>query len=109
MSTRARRSAAVCQALAGAARRGSGDRLADLGGAVTVLEVGTVGANRTAVADRAQQVVELMHEGVLPAEYVARRPPVLHERMVAFGHDRGTEALRPFSGSCRGQVDAQLV
>ena len=69
------------------------DRVAHLGGAVAVLERGAVRGDVAVVADRGQQVVELVHEGVLPADDVARRPPVLPERVVGLGDEHGPEAL----------------
>ena len=34
-----------------------------------------------------------MHEGVLPSDDVAMRPPVLPERVVGFGDEHGPESL----------------
>src|SRR6266540_5049909 len=53
------------------------DRVANLGGAVPVLERRSVGSDVVVVGDRAQEVMDLVHERVLPADDVARRPPPL--------------------------------
>ena len=39
-----------------------------------------------------------MHEGVLPADHVPLRPPVLPEGVVGLGHEHGAEALRRAPG-----------
>jgi hypothetical protein len=44
---------------------GPHDPITHFGGAVTVLEISTVGADVFFAADRAQEVVELVDEGVL--------------------------------------------
>jgi len=46
--------------------------------------------------------MELVHEGVLPPDHVAGRPPVLHEGLVPVGHEHGAEARA-------AGVDLQLV
>src|SRR3954453_4040358 len=66
-------------------------------------------ANRRGVADRGKEVVQLVHEGVLPPDDVALRPPVLPERVVGFGDEDGAESLRPRSGCRAGEVDLELV
>ena len=71
---------------------GAQHRVADLGGAVAVLERRAVRRDVGVVADRRQEVVDLVHERVLPADHVALRPPVLPERMVGLGHEHGAEA-----------------
>src|SRR5918999_2700217 len=84
---------AVLDALTPSPLRGPEHRVADLGGAVAVLERGTVRGHVAVVPDRGQEVVQLVHEGVLPADHVAVRPPVLPERMVGLGDQHRPEAL----------------
>src|SRR5665647_3784050 len=54
---------------------GADDRVAHLGGAVAVLERRAVRSDIGVLDDRGQEVVDLVDEGVLPADHVARRPP----------------------------------
>src|SRR3954463_660501 len=65
--------------------------------------------NRRVVADGCEQVVQLVHERVLPPDDVALRPPVLPERVVGFGDEDGAEALRARPGCRAGEVDLELV
>src|SRR5687768_15306489 len=67
--------------------RGSQHRVADLGGAVAVLERGAVRPDLAVVADGGQQVVQLVDEGVLPADDVAGWPPVLPEWVIGLGDE----------------------
>jgi hypothetical protein len=57
--------------------------------------------NLTLVADRAQQVVDLVDERMLPADDVTGRPPTLHEGVVRVGDVHGLK-----SGG-RAGIDAQ--
>ena len=75
-------------------------RVAHLGGAVAVLERGAVRRDVAVVADRRQQVVQLVHERVLPADRVPLRPPVLPERVVGLGDQHRAEARRCRSECC---------
>src|ERR1700741_5036866 len=72
-------SSAVVDLLPPALLRRAQHRVADLGGATAVLQRGAVRSDVAVVADRGQQVVQLVDEAVLPADHVALRPPVLPE------------------------------
>src|SRR6476620_8502544 len=85
---------AVGELLAPAALARADDRVADLGCAVAVLERGAVGGDVRVVGDRPEQMVELVHERVAPADDVARRPPELPERMVGLGDEDPREPAR---------------
>jgi hypothetical protein len=101
--------AAVGDRLARPARGGAQHGVAHLGGAVAVLERGAVGGDVGVVADGGEQVVQLVDEGVLPADDVAVGPPVLPEGVVGLGDEHGAEALRGGAGAGVGVVDLQLV
>src|SRR5207248_2778774 len=83
---------AVRDLLAAAALRRADDRVADLGGAVAVLEGGAVRRNLVLSRDRPEEVVQLVHERVAPADDVPRRPPPLPERMVRLRDEHVLEA-----------------
>src|SRR5215218_8782260 len=85
------------------------DRVAHLCGPVAVLEVPAVRPDAAAVADGGQEVVQLVHERVLPADDVAGRPPVLQEGVIRLGHEHGAEALRPLAGPRALEVEGELV
>src|SRR4051812_7943275 len=84
-------------------------RVADLGSAVAVLERRAVRGDVGVVADRTQEVVDLVDERVLPADHVPLRPPVLPEGMVGLGDEHRAEALRELSGRRVRVVDLELV
>src|SRR5881628_3748287 len=65
--------------------------------------------DRRVVADRGEQVMQFVHEGVLPPDDVALRPPVLPERVVGLRDEDGAEALRLRPGCRAGKVDLELV
>src|SRR5919197_3708405 len=88
---------------------GAQDRVAHLGRAGAVLERGAVGRDVGVVADRGQQVVDLVHERVLPADDVAGRPPVRPERMVGLGDQHRAKALRRRARRRSLEVDLELV
>ena len=50
----------------------------------------------TVVYDAVEQVGDLVDEGVLPADDVAVRPPVLPERVMGLGDQHLVKALRLF-------------
>src|SRR6266849_3879599 len=79
--TEARRSL-IADRDGGALAGGVGNGVADYGGAVAVFECCAVGRDGFVLGDALEQVRQLMNEGVLPAEDVAGRPPVLHERVL---------------------------
>src|SRR6478609_5237526 len=72
----------VGHVLAGARVVAAQHRVADLRGAVPVLEGRAVRPDLRVLADRREEVVDLVDEGVLPPDHVALRPPVLPERVV---------------------------
>jgi hypothetical protein len=65
----------VAHELARAGGGGPGDRVADHGGSIAVLEVGAARPDLAVLRDRLQEMVELVYERVLVAEDVAGRPP----------------------------------
>src|SRR6476661_2020820 len=75
-------SAPVTDQLTRAALARADDRVADLGGAIAVFERRPVRRDVGVVRDRLEHVVQLVDEGVAPADDVAGRPPVLPERVV---------------------------
>src|SRR5207344_1719349 len=83
--------ASVAELLALAALAGADDRVADLGGAIAVLERRAVRPDRRAVRDCVEHVPELVHERVAPADDVAGRPPELPERMLGLGDEHRRE------------------
>src|SRR4051812_6249590 len=84
--------------LAARALGGAQHRVADLGGAIAVLERRAMRRDVRVLADRREEVVDLVDEGVLPADHVALRPPPLPERVVGLGDEHGPEALRERAG-----------
>src|SRR5207244_3438735 len=82
------------------------DSVADLGRAVTVLEGSSVGRHLGVAGDGGQDVVQLVNEGVSPADDVARRPPVLRERVIGLRDEHALEAACPVAV---GAEDLQLV
>src|SRR5262245_57885073 len=84
----------VGELLALAALPRADDRVADLCRPIAVLEGGAVRRDVGIVGDRPEQVVELVHERVAPADDVAGRPPELPERMVGLGDQHGGEPAR---------------
>src|SRR5918992_2669278 len=85
----------VLDALTPTPLRGPEHRVAHLGGAVAVLERRAVRRNVAVVPDGGHEVVQLVDEGVLPADDVPVGPPVLPERVVGLGDEHRAEALRP--------------
>src|SRR4051812_39964575 len=80
--------------------------VADLGGAIAVLEGRSVGCNVCVARDRGQHVMQFVDERVSPADDVSGRPPVLDERMVGLRDEHAPEA----AGSVAvGTEDLQLV
>src|SRR5262245_45920294 len=70
------------QLLAVSAGARADDGFADLRRAIAVLERRTVWCDVSVVADRTQEVMHLVDEGISPADDVPRRPPEIHERVV---------------------------
>src|SRR6478735_2567249 len=99
----------VGQRLARAIVGGAQHRVADLRGAVAVLEGRAVRPDLRVLADRREEVVDLVDERVLPADHVPLRPPVLPEGMVGLGHEHGAEALGELAGRGVAVVDLELV
>src|SRR5215207_5341809 len=85
-------SAPVAHGLVGALLGRPQHRVADLRRAVAVLQRRPVRRDVGVVPDRREQVVQLVHERVLPADHVPLRPPMLPERVVGLGHEHGEEA-----------------
>ena len=70
------------------------DRVADLGRAIPVLEGRTVRRDVAVAGDRGEQVVDLVDEGVLPADDVPVRPPPLPEGVVCLADEDRAEPIR---------------
>ena len=62
------------------------DSIADHCSAVAILKCGAVRANFFIVHNAIQEMIDLMDEGVLPANDMPVRPPVLPPGMVTLGH-----------------------
>ena len=62
---------------------------------VAVLEVGRQRRHRACPQDRLDQMIQLMDEGVLPAQDVPRRPPAAAVGVVAVGDEDGLEPPIP--------------
>src|SRR5918999_3303332 len=88
-----RRPSAVLDALTPTPLRRPEHCVAHLGGAVAVLERRAVRGHVAVVPDGGEEVVQLVHEGVLPPDHVAVRPPVLPERVVGLADEHRAEAL----------------
>ena len=84
------------------------DGVADLRGAIAVLEGRSVRGHVRVLADGAQQVMDLVNKGMLPADDVAVGPPVRDERMVPL---RDVHAVEPprLLGLLVHPVDLELV
>src|SRR5437899_7881121 len=84
---------AVGDRLVAARLGGPEHRVADLRGAVTVLEGRSVWPDVGVARDRIEHVMDLVHERVLPPDHVAVRPPPAPEGVVCFRDEDRAEAL----------------
>src|SRR4051812_40764417 len=75
------------------ALRGAQDRIADLGGAVAVVERRAVRGDLVLAGDRAEHVPVLERERVAPTDEVAGRPPVAGHPLDAEGPAVGDPQL----------------
>src|SRR5260370_7002364 len=66
-------------------------------------------ADGLVLGDAREQVMELVHRRVLPADHVPVRPPPLPEGMVRLGHQHVAEPLAPALGLRPDQVHLELV
>src|SRR5919201_594557 len=96
----------ICDGFSFSALARADDCVADLGGAVAVLEGSSVGCDVGVAGDRGQDVVQLVDEGVSPADDVARWPPVPRERVLGLCDEHTLEAACPVAV---GAEDLQLV
>src|SRR5688572_12040388 len=94
---RSNRCACSCDLDAFPFSRGRVDRLAQDGRAVSVLEARLSFRYGTLLDDRLEEVAPLVHEAVLPAEYVSRRPPLGQERVLGLGDENVAEAAEGFA------------
>ena len=83
------------------------DGVADDRRPVAVFEGGAERRHVAVVGDGVQQVRDLVHEGVLPADHVPRRPPVLDERMLGLGDQHLGPTLG--LGAAVAPIEVELV
>ena len=76
---------------------------------VAILEGRTVRSDRPVFGDRRQEMMDLVDEGVFPADHVTRRPPVLHEGMRCFSDQDGAEPVAGSLGVGVVKGDLQFV
>src|SRR5207248_5816230 len=77
-----------------ARRRGVKDRVTDHGGAIAILERRAVGSDLAIVDNRIQQVIDLVDEGMFPADDMSLGPPVLPPRVKRLADQHIGKALR---------------
>src|SRR6266566_4081383 len=70
------------------------DCITDDGVAIAILECRTIWCYFLVVDDCVEQMGDLVHKRVLPANNVTLRPPVRPERMIGFGHEHIGEPPR---------------
>ena len=84
------------------------DRVADHGVAISVYKVSADGRDLFVVHNAVEQMCDLVHKGMFPADHMPLRPPVFPPGVIGLGNEHVAEALGLF-WFVANPVDLELV